>query len=65
MKITVNGMERQVAQGQTVLSLLAEAKLTPERVAVEVNKRLIRTERYGEQLRDGDQIEIVTFVGGG
>jgi len=65
MAIKVNGQERQVPEGTSILSLLEMHKLTPEKVAVELNRRLIRTAQYAQALNDGDQIEIVTFVGGG
>ena len=65
MKIKVNGEEREVAEGANILALLADAKLKPQTVAVEVNKRLVRTEKYVQPLKAGDEVEIVTFVGGG
>jgi thiazole synthase len=63
--ITVNGEPRRVPTGSTITTLLQDAKLLPRQVAVEVNKRLLRADRYDETLADGDSIEIVTFVGGG
>jgi sulfur carrier protein len=65
MKIKVNGQEREVAEGANILALLADARLKPQTVAVEVNKRLVRTEKYDQPLKAGDEVEIVTFVGGG
>ena len=65
MRIKVNGIDRQISDGATILTLLEESKLKPTSVAVELNRRLLRTERYGETLKDGDEVEIVTFVGGG
>ena len=65
MKIKVNGAEREVVDGATILVLLSEAKLKPQTVAVEVNRRLVRTEKYDQPLKPGDEVEIVTFVGGG
>jgi sulfur carrier protein len=65
MTIKVNGAEREVAEGANILALLAEAKLKPQTVAVEVNRRLVRSEKYDQPLKNGDDVEIVTFVGGG
>ena len=65
MKIKVNGEDREVAEGANILALLADARLKPQTVAVEVNKRLVRTEKYDQPLKAGDEVEIVTFVGGG
>lgn len=65
MTITVNGQPREVADGASVSTLLVDMKLTPDRVAVELNRRLLKTERYDQPLKPNDQVEIVTFVGGG
>ena len=65
MKIVVNGEAREVGEGASVLTLLADARLAPEKVAIELNRRLLRSQKYGEPLKEGDEIEIVTFVGGG
>jgi thiamine biosynthesis protein ThiS len=63
--IHVNGQPRDVADGTTVRQLIEQHQLTPEKVAVELNRRLIRTEKYDAALQAGDEVEIVTFVGGG
>jgi sulfur carrier protein len=65
MTVTVNGEPREVPDGQSVRALLQTAGLTPEKVAVELNRRLLRSDRYDTQLKEGDEVEIVTFVGGG
>lgn len=65
MMITVNGESVDVPPGETVRSLLAGRNLAPEKVAVELNRRLLKTDRYDEPLKEDDAIEIVTFVGGG
>ena len=65
MMVNVNGQPREVVDGTTVLSLIEQHNLSPQKVAIELNRRLIRTEKYDTVLRGGDEIEIVTFVGGG
>ncbi len=65
MTLKVNGQDRDIADGTTVLALIEQHHLTPQKVAVELNRRLIRTEKYDTVLKGGDEIEIVTFVGGG
>lgn len=65
MKVIVNGTERELADGTTVLSLLESLRLSPDKVAVELNRRLLRSANYDRVLQSGDQIEVVTFVGGG
>ncbi len=66
MDIVVNGETRTVGEGATVLSLLAELSLPDSRVAVERNREIVRRAAFAATaLRDGDRVEIVTFVGGG
>ena len=65
MKVVVNGDQRELPEGASVTALLADLKLTPDKVAVEVNRRLVRADKYDQPLKEGDVIEVVTFVGGG
>jgi thiamine biosynthesis protein ThiS len=65
MRVKVNGEDRDVADNLDINGLIAEHHLTPDKVAVELNRRLVRRDKYGTTLKEGDQIEIVTFVGGG
>lgn len=65
MTITLNGQPTQIAAGTTVRMFLAERGLSPDKVAIELNRRLLKSERYDVELKDGDELEIVTFVGGG
>jgi sulfur carrier protein len=65
MLVKVNGESRELPDGETVLALIARYQLTPEKVAIELNRRLLRGERYTTPLKEGDEVEIVTFVGGG
>ncbi|MGI5837442.1 MAG: sulfur carrier protein ThiS [Chloroflexota bacterium] len=65
-KITLNGKPETVQAGSTVAQLLETKGVNPARVAVELNRRIIRREEYDSTcLGDGDIIEVVTFVGGG
>ncbi len=64
--IMVNGETRAAAEGQTILELLYQLDLDPDRVAVELNRRIVKQPLWAETpLRAGAQIEIVQFVGGG
>lgn len=65
MKVRVNGQEHEVSEGTTLRQLVERFRLTPEKVAIEWNRKLARAEKYDEQLGAGDEVEIVTFVGGG
>jgi sulfur carrier protein len=66
MTIVVNGEPRTVAENTTITQLLEELKLGKAACAVEVNRTLIPKPKHPAQtLAEGDQIEIVTLVGGG
>jgi thiamine biosynthesis protein ThiS len=66
MQILVNGQTRDVCSGTTLLELVAQLELTPEHIAVEVNRELVpRRQHDGCELADGDCLEVVTLVGGG
>lgn len=64
--LEINGTQREVAESTTLAELLAELDVNTRHVAVEVNRELIpRTEHATHALAEGDQLEIVTLVGGG
>jgi thiamine biosynthesis protein ThiS len=64
--ITLNGEAYQIGGPLTVSALLERLGIDSRRVAVEHNLLVVRRASYGTTLiRDGDQIEIVNFVGGG
>ena len=66
MTITLNGERRDFPAPLNVAVLLAELKLRPEHVAVELNRDLVKRSHHSQtELRDGDELEIVTLVGGG
>ena len=65
MNVTVNGDPRDLPEGETVRTLVQRYSLVPEKVAIELNRRLVRSDKYDLPLNDGDEVEIVTFVGGG
>lgn len=52
--------------GSTVADLVRALDLENKRIAVELNREIVRRERFGmQQLAGGDTVEIVHFVGGG
>jgi thiamine biosynthesis protein ThiS len=65
--ITVNGEQREVAEGMNVEQLLATLGLHPRLVVVEHNRARIldRQELGATNVADGDSFELVHFVGGG
>ena len=66
MDVIVNGETRQVADGATVLTLLNQLSLDPARVAVELDRLIVRAPEWPEKrLHEGSKVEIVQFVGGG
>jgi thiamine biosynthesis protein ThiS len=65
VNIYFNGEQREVTSS-TIIELIAEFKLTGKRIAIERNKEIVPRSAYAEtKLSDGDQIEVVHFVGGG
>lgn len=64
--ITINGEERPIPSGLNIRNLIVHLGLDPERVAVELNRRLVRKAQWEETaVEAGAAVEIVTFVGGG
>ena len=67
MRIQINGEQREFPKSSLSLTELIDTlSLAPQRIAVEVNKTIVRRSDWEKtKLKDGDQIEIVHFVGGG
>ena len=66
MQILVNGERRDAALGTTVADLLRELEIRADRVAVEVNLEVLDRQEFAQRgLREGDRIEIISFMGGG
>jgi len=66
LSIRVNGAHRRVRDGMSVAQLALELGLEPTKVAVERNLEIVPRSTLAEvKVEDGDDYEIVTFVGGG
>jgi thiazole synthase len=66
VSITVNGEHKRVIAGLTIIQLAEQLGLVPEKIAVERNLEVVPRSTLGEVIvRDGDELEIVHFVGGG
>lgn len=66
MTLTINGEEREFENIATLSDLVSQLGMKPDRVAIELNRELIRRNRWPEtKLSNGDKLEIVHFVGGG
>jgi thiamine biosynthesis protein ThiS len=64
--IQLNGEGRELREGATLDDLVSELSLTPARIAIELNQKVVRRDRWAEtKLAEDDRIEIVHFVGGG
>lgn len=66
MTIRLNGEPFEIAGPVTISALLAELNIDPRIVAVEHNVSVVKRQQYDRTIvRDGDEVEIVRFVGGG
>ena len=66
IQIQVNGQPRACRAGATVGELLRELEITSERVAVELNLEILDRKEFDHRgIRDGDRLEILSFIGGG
>ena len=64
--ITVNGRSVQLDETMTVEHMLDRVDVPPNYLAVEVNAEVVPLEAYTTHpIQDGDQVELVTLVGGG
>ncbi len=66
MNVIINGEERSVEGTASLAELLANLELPERRIAVELNKKVVRRSDWASvEVSEGDRLEIVHFVGGG
>jgi thiamine biosynthesis protein ThiS len=66
MRLTVNDEPRELPDGASVADLVTALGLSRARVAVEVNRTLVRrADHAAHRLGEGDHVEVVALVGGG
>lgn len=66
MKIVINDEEKEISSPATLRDLIQKLDLKEDRIAVELNREIVRRDRWAQtQLQAKDQLEIVQFVGGG
>ncbi len=66
IKITVNGKQIQIIPKFSLKSLITKLKMPLNKIAIELNKKIIDKKKISKiQLKKGDKIEIVHFIGGG
>ena len=64
--IKVNGKQNQLASEMSVADYLEQNNYQIKRIAVELNEEILPKYSYSDtMLKDGDRLEVVTFVGGG
>jgi sulfur carrier protein len=65
-EVTVNGERRIFTAGTTLLDIVRALELDPARVAIELNREIIRRDFWAASVPEtGSSVEIVQFVGGG
>ena len=65
MQVTINGKSEDI-QGATVLDLLKVKNIEPQMVAVELNTKMLERDQLGStKIQDGDQVELLFYMGGG
>jgi thiamine biosynthesis protein ThiS len=66
LQIHVNGESKEVSEDTSLSDLITRLQLPVQRIAMELNKEVVRRSQWETTiLKDGDQLEIVHFVGGG
>jgi len=66
LRVLINGEIRDVSENINLAELIKFLQLAPERVAIELNRSVVRRNEWAQTaLTEDDRIEIVQFVGGG
>lgn len=66
VRVTIDGQPREFAEGTTVAQLLVALGVAGKPCAVELNRAIVpRSAHADRELREGDAVEVVGFVGGG
>ncbi len=66
IQVRLNGKDREIDSGLSVQELVESLELNPKLIVVELNREILSRDCFGEiQVSEGDQVELVHFVGGG
>ncbi len=66
IQVRLNGKDREIESDLTVMDLLESLELNPHMVVVELNREILSRDVIGDvRVEEGDQLEVVHFVGGG
>ncbi len=66
INVRLNGKDREIGSGLSVRELVESLDLNPQLIVVELNREILSRDCFGDiQVSEGDQVELVHFVGGG
>ena len=66
MKLLINGENKEFSDGLSLEEVIQQLGVRKETVVAEVNRRIVQNEKRADcKLTDGDQVELIQFVGGG
>lgn len=66
MKVLINGETKEISGELNLTELLKHFSLPQERIAIELNKEVVRRKDWESiKVSDGDKLEVIHFVGGG
>ncbi|KAA0258931.1 sulfur carrier protein ThiS [Deferribacter autotrophicus] len=66
MKVKINGVTKEVCDNITILDLINSLNLKSDRIVVEYNKTILNKDDYDKiTIKEGDNLELIHFVGGG
>ena len=66
IQVRLNGKDREFDEDISVTGLIQSLELNPQLIVVELNRDILERKSYADTpVSDGDQIELVHFVGGG
>ena len=66
IKITINGIEKEIPQNTTIKALLSSLGVLDKTMAVAVNMKIVKKDEWDKfVINEGDKIEALNFVGGG
>jgi len=66
LKLLINGELKELGDGISLEELIKRLGVRKETVVAEVNRRIIQTGQHADcKLTEGDQVELIQFVGGG
>ncbi len=66
MKVTINGEEKKFLESKTLQEILKELKVEDKVMAIAVNMEIVKKDKWREFVpKEGDKIEMLTFVAGG